>query len=175
MKHPNREQWIGFLYEDCEAAEKNELAAHLESCAECQKQIQTWRKTMSALNQYRVVAKAPSGWERPGITALRRAWLPLSAAAAMILAAGVMLGFAAQSRTDNSQTQIIAELRARVEKSEAENARTQKLLVELSQTTADNRAAVIATAQQLKSTRKDLETVAALTQHEFVRLASYTP
>jgi hypothetical protein len=187
MKHPNREQWIGFLYEDCDAAEKTDLAAHLETCAQCQSQVQAWRKTMGVLNEYRVGANAGTSlWERTGITAFKHAWLPLSAAAAMILAAGVVLGAVVQSRAGAAQTQTIVDLRARVEKSETENARTQKMLAEISQTMAENRArdqaALIATAQELKATRKDLETVAALTevglkstQSELVRLASYNP
>ena len=50
--------------------------------------------------------------------------------------------------------------------------------MELTQTIAENRAkdqaALLTTAQQVQATRKDLETVAALTQSQFVRLASYT-
>jgi anti-sigma factor ChrR (cupin superfamily) len=187
MKHPNREQWIGFLYEDCDAAEKIDLAAHLETCAECRSHLQTWRNTMGALNEYRLPAiNNISIWKRTGMTALRRAWLPLSAAAAMVLVAGVLIGSALQSRGGASQRQTIADLRARLEKSESESARTQKLLTDISQAMTENRArdqaALIAMAQQLKATRKDLETVAALTevglkstQNELVRLASYTP
>jgi hypothetical protein len=187
MKHPNREQWIGFLYEDGDAAEKAELTAHLKTCAQCQSQVQAWRQTMGILNEYRVDARGSiSLWERTGATALRRAWLPLSAAAAVVLAVGVAMGAALQSRASIAQMQTIADLRARMEKSETENARTQKMLVEFSQAMAENRArdqaAMIAMAQQLKSTRKDLETVATLTevslkstQNELVRLASYNP
>jgi hypothetical protein len=173
MKHPNREQWIAFLYEDCEPAEKSELTGHLESCAACREQLETWRATATALNEYKVV---------PASLSLRvrvRSWVPLAAGAAMFLAAGILIGAAWQSRASSGQSQLVADLRNRIEKSEAENVKTQKLLAELSQTIAANRAqdqaALLATAQQVKATRKDLETVATLTEAGLVRLASYNP
>lgn len=176
MKHPNREQLIAFLYEDCEREEKSEIAQHLDSCASCRTQLQSWRATASALNAY-TVAPSFSLWQTPGVKALRRSWLPLSAAAAVLIAAGITLGATWQSRASD-QSHVIAELRARVEKSEAENARTQKLIVDLAQTVGENRtqnqAALLAVAKEVKATRKDLETVATLTQAGLVRLAGYT-
>jgi hypothetical protein len=177
MKHPNREQWISFLYEECDAAEKTELTAHLESCAACREQLQTWRNTALALNEYTVSASASlSLRERAGVRA--RAWLPLSAAAAILLTAGIVIGNTLQTRANAANAQLVAELRGRVEKSEAENARTQRLLIQLSQTMATNRAqdqaALITVAQEAKATRRDLETVAVLTEAGMKKLASYT-
>jgi anti-sigma factor RsiW len=179
MKHPNREQLIAFLYEDCDRAEKSEIAQHLDSCAACQQQLQQWRQTASALNAYTVPPASLSLWERVGVRALRRAWLPLSAAAAIVLSAGVAIGSSLQSRANPASFQQIAELRARVEKSEAESALSKKVLGELVQSIAENRnrdqAALLTVAKQLQATRKDLETVAANTATQLVRLASYTP
>jgi hypothetical protein len=178
MKHPTREQLVAFFYEDCDRAEKSELAQHLDTCAECRAQLQTWRATASALNQYELA---------PATRRLKlRSWLPLSAAAAILLAAGAMFGASWQTRADSGQTKLIGELRNRVEKSELENIKTKKLLVDLTQSIAENRArdqaALIAVAQELQATRKDFETVTVLTaaglksaQNEIVRLASYNP
>lgn len=179
MKHPTREQLVTFFYEESTHAEKSELAQHLDSCAACRAQLQTFRATASLLNEY--TTPASSTWTK---TALRiRSWLPLSAAAALLLAAGIIVG---ATRANSAQTQLVAELRNRVEISELENAKTKKLLVELTQTIADNRAkdqaALVAVAQELQATRKDIETVAVLSeagfksaQHQFARLANYTP
>lgn len=184
MKHPTREELIAFLYEDCERAEKSEIAQHLDTCADCRCQLQTWRATATTLNKYEV---APASfWQSPGVKVLRHSWLPLSAAAAVLLAAGITLGSTWQSRANSGQTQLIAELRQRVEKSEQENAKTKKLLVDLAENISENRAkdqaALVAIAQELQSTRKDVETMAVLTeagfksaQNQLVRLANYTP
>ena len=174
MKHPNREQWIGFLYDDCEAAEKSELTSHLNSCATCRQQLDTWRQTTAALDTYKIERRAQPSWQTVP-------WLRWSAAAAVILAAGISIGGAISSRANPAQAQVISDLQARVEKSETEAARAQRLLIELSKTMAENRAedqaALIAIAQQLQATRKDVETVAALTEVSLknIRFASYSP
>ena len=174
MKHPNREQWIGFLYDDCDPTEKFELAAHLDACATCREQLNAWRRTTAALDTYKIERRAQPNWQSVP-------WLRWSAAAAALLAAGIMLGASLQSRANPAQAQVITDLQARIEKSEAENARTQRLLIEMSKTIAANRAedqaALLATAQQLQATRQDLETVAALTEVSLksIRLASYSP
>jgi anti-sigma factor ChrR (cupin superfamily) len=179
MKHPTREQLVAFLYEDCDRADKSEIAQHLDTCAECRNQIQTWRATATTLNKYEM-APAVSAWTPV------RSWLPISAAAAVFLVAGAMFGATWQTRADSGKSQLIAELRDRVEKSESENAQTKKLLADLTESIAENRAkdheAFVAVAQELQSTRKDVETMAVLTeaglkstQNQLVRLANYAP
>src|SRR5215213_10324087 len=110
MKHPNREQLVAFLYEDCERAEKSEVAQHLDTCVECREQLQTWRGAATMLNKYEVVPT----WQISGVRALRHSWLPLSAAAAVLLAVGITLGTIWQSRASSGEAQLVAELRKRV-------------------------------------------------------------
>jgi hypothetical protein len=173
MKHPNREQWIGFLYDDCEAAEKSELASHLNSCATCRQQLDTWRHTTAVLDTYKIERRAQPSWQTVP-------WLRWSTAAAILLAAGISIGAAISPRANPVEAKVISDLQARVEKSETEAARTQRLLLEFSKNMAANRAedqaALLATAQQLQATRKDLETVAALTEVSLksIRLAGYS-
>src|SRR2546430_2048753 len=163
MKHPNREQWVSFLYEECKPAEKSELTEHLKSCAACREQLETWRQTTKALNEYAVIESSTSIGRRPG---LRSAWVQWAGAAALFLAIGITLGFALQSNANPLPAQQLAELRNRIEQSEAQNAKTQKRLVDLTQSIAENRAqdqaALLAVAQEVKATRKDFETVAVL-------------
>lgn len=175
MKHPNREQWMDYLYEECNPAEKSELAAHLKSCAACRGQFDTWRSAGAALNEYAVEARPQPTWRATP-------WLRWSAAAALFIAVGIGVGSNLQSRGNSAQAQLIVDLRHRVEKSEAENARTQRLLVELSQTMAQNRAqdqaALVEVAREVAATRKDVETVAIMTEAGLkgaVRLAGYNP
>ncbi len=184
MNHPSREQLVAFLYEDCDRAEKSDTAQHLDTCAECRTQLQTWRATATTLNKYEVVPTTHPLWS--GVRALRRSLLPLSAAAAVLLIGGITLGTTWQSRANSGQTQLIAELRQRVEKSESANAKTQKLLADLTESIAENRAkdqaALITVAQEVQATRKDVETMAVLTeagfksaQNQLVRLESSQP
>jgi hypothetical protein len=174
MNHPKREEWVEFLYEEIAPAEKARLEQHLESCPACREQLQTWRGTMSALDAYEVAAPARPLWRRSGLR-----W---AAAAAAMLAIGIGLGSALQAR--GSSAASVAELRARVEKAEAENAKTKQLLVDLAQTMnrgrARDEAALLAMAREVELTRKDLETVAVRTElglksteSQLVRLASY--
>jgi hypothetical protein len=171
MNHPNREEWISFLYEEADSAEKSRLNEHLQECAPCQQQIAQWRGTMGALDQWKLTAPAARTRHVP--------WVRWAAAAAVLLAAGISIG-ASVVRTDASA------LRKDVE--------TQRALIDqLSRTIAENRVrdqeAVVATLRELESRRtadlqslrSDLETVAALTedslrraQNQLVRLASYT-
>ena len=171
MKHPNREQWISFLYEECDPAEQTQLATHLKVCPTCREQVETWRNTTAALNTYKIERHAQPNWQTVP-------WLRWSAAAAALLAVGIGIGATLQARA-NSNGAVVAELRNRIEQSEAEHAETKKFLVELTQTIAENRAkdqaALLATAQQLQATRKDLETVALTAESQLVRLASYNP
>jgi hypothetical protein len=171
MKHPNREQWISFLYEECDPAEQTELAAHLQTCAGCRDQVKTWRSTTAALDTYKIERRAQPNWQTVP-------WLRWSAAAAALLAIGISIGATLQAR-ENPNAALIAELRGRIEKSEAEQAQTKRFLVELTETIAENRAkdqaALLATAQQVQATRKDLETVALTAESQLVRLASYNP
>ena len=171
MKHPNREQWISFLYEECDPAEQTELATHLKVCPTCREQVDTWRNTTAALDTYRIERHAQPNWQTVP-------WLRWSAAAAALLAVGISIGTTLQARGNPNQA-LITELRNRVEQSEAQHAETKKFLVELTQTIAENRAkdqaALLATAEQLQATRKDLETVALTAESQLVRLASYNP
>jgi anti-sigma factor RsiW len=171
MKHPNREQWISFLYKECDPAEQTELATHLKVCPTCREQVDTWGNTTAALDTYKIERRAQPNWQTVP-------WLRWSAAAAALLAIGIGIGATVQARA-NPNDALVAELRNRVEKSEAAQAETKKFLVELTQTIAENRAkdqaALLATAEQLQATRQDLETVALTAQSQLVRLASYNP
>jgi hypothetical protein len=171
MNHPNREEWMGFLYEEVDSAEKTRLTAHLRECAPCQQQLARWRETMGVLDRWnlRAPARIPLGQQ----------WLRWAAAAAVLLAAGVTIG-SAVAKSDT------ASLR--------KDLQSQRVLIDqLSRTIAENRTrdqqAFVATLRELEirrtaelaTLRGDLETVAALTQdsldraqNQLVRLASYT-
>lgn len=86
MKHPDTQEWMGWLYGEAAPAAKLDLEAHLAVCPECRERVERWRSTMGHLD----AAAAPR------LEAVRRPrfglWLKGAAAAAVLLIAGVFAG-----------------------------------------------------------------------------------
>ena len=113
MKHPASEQWMTLLYGEAAADEKRALSNHLNECAECRAQVAKWSGTMKSLNDWRV----PVAGKRSVPMPVR--W---SAAAALFMALGIVLGRFAFSTDDaqlraamqNQVQQQVAAMRAEV-------------------------------------------------------------
>ena len=88
MNHPNDEQWMSYLYDELNSADRAGLKAHLQTCAECKTRISEWQATKSRLSAWQVTAR-PSP-RPPAIFALPL--LKWSAAAAIFLFAGIAVG-----------------------------------------------------------------------------------
>jgi|GEM_PF-702120 len=94
---------MGFLYEEVGTGDQLRMAAHLQSCPTCQRQVAAWRGSMAGLSQWKIAE--PTRWRA------RQPWLAWAAAAAVFLAAGITIG--ATSRTSPD----LATLRAALEPS----------------------------------------------------------
>jgi anti-sigma factor RsiW len=175
MNHPTHEELITFLYGEVSTDQKIALQSHLKACGSCRQQMAEWKETGCTLNEWHRVSVGAHG-RAPFVTALKYA-----AAAALVLGLGFLGGrfstaqdlrtLHAQMRelADQSKTQAKAEaaeqLRAFAEKIEARVKTTQ-----------------IQTAADYTSLRKELETVAVLTQaslqqaqQQIVQLAGNSP
>jgi predicted dinucleotide-binding enzyme len=86
MNHPNREDWMGFLYEEVGNEEQLRLSAHLQECPSCQRQVAAWRGTMAGLSQWQLNSPPAARRLAP------RSWLSWAAAAAVFLVAGITIG-----------------------------------------------------------------------------------
>lgn len=167
MNHPTHEEWMAFLYEDLEPADKSRLAAHLQSCDACRGQIQTWRATKRSLDAWQLPATRPT-------PARFARW---AAAAAVLLVAGGTIGATLRPAPD------LAAFQERLDHFAAEN---RALVAQLTNVIAENRLqdreSLVVTLRELEtrrlaemqSLRRDLETVAAQTENQFVRLAGYS-
>jgi len=86
MKHPTRETWMTYLYgEEGSQTEQQALQKHLAECAECRAQMSSWKSVQQQLD----------AWSLPPrrvLPAPVRSWVPLAAAAVVLLAAGLALG-----------------------------------------------------------------------------------
>src|SRR2546426_2545225 len=86
--HPTSEEWISFLYREDVPAEHERLAGHLQQCEACRRQVDSWRQSMLALDDWRVPAAPRRTW----LASPRVPWAAAAAAAVVLLAAGALLG-----------------------------------------------------------------------------------
>lgn len=82
--HPSSEEWMSFLYGESAPDRHAELHAHLQQCAVCRAQVNTWRGSMSALDAWKEVQPARRVVARPAIR-----W---AAAAIVVLGIGFGVG-----------------------------------------------------------------------------------
>jgi hypothetical protein len=169
MNHPQREEWMSYIYREVSRTEKKRLAAHLAVCGECQAQVGRWEATMGALDHSKDLAKP-----------LRvRALSPLlkwGMAAVLTLVIGFGAGRLVSRVTDTRalraslkaeiRAELLAELKQQQERElAAYKTSAEEKLVEdnklilgaLGKLDADRQA-------DYTSLRKELETVAVLTQ-----------
>lgn len=99
MNHPTREQWMDYVYGECEPGEQARFAEHLDGCSECRRAVASWRGVLGELDAYQVTEPAR-----------RRAWMPRlarwAAAAAVVIAIGYGLGRASAPDADALRAQI---------------------------------------------------------------------
>lgn len=85
MKHPNRDEWVPYVFGEARPDEARRLRAHLESCAECAAEVTAWRRSLQTLDK----------WELPEPARSRAVLTPVfrwALAAAIMLAAGIAIG-----------------------------------------------------------------------------------
>ena len=80
MKHPNREEWVPYLFGEADPETKKQLAEHLHGCPRCAEELDGWRRSLHRLDAWAV--------PRPK----RRALPVLSPALNLAAAAVVVLG-----------------------------------------------------------------------------------
>ena len=84
-----RERLIGYVYDECDAGERQTIDTHLTQCADCRDEIQALRRVRADLLAWNVPG-APDVW-RPFAPEAPRAWWSQVPAWAMASAAGLML------------------------------------------------------------------------------------
>src|SRR5215470_3993807 len=85
MKHPEREEWVPFIFGEADAGRKRQLESHLDDCAECRDEIQSWQRSLGRLDS----------WKLPPVAKRRTNLVPLvkwAAAAAVVLCVGIAIG-----------------------------------------------------------------------------------
>ena len=86
MKHPEREEWIPYLFGEADPQTKTHLAAHLNACPGCAEELAAWRRSLCRLDAW----KTPQS-SRRSLSAFHPT-LNLAAAAVLVLGLGLGLG-----------------------------------------------------------------------------------
>lgn len=87
VKHPDREQWMAYLYGELARTPRSELQDHLSACPECRASVGDWRKAMQGLGAWKLDGEAKG--LRP---VLRSPPLKWAIAAVAVLGLGVGIG-----------------------------------------------------------------------------------
>ena len=105
MKHPNKEEWVPYVFGEARADEAKRLRAHLEGCAECAAEVTAWRRSLKTLDK----------WELPDPVRSRAVVAPVfrwAMAAAIMLAAGIAIGRVTAPDSKKMQEQVAASVKA---------------------------------------------------------------
>jgi hypothetical protein len=177
MTHPTHEELAEFLYDEGEdgamsAARREEIAHHVEACGECRAVVASWRDVRTKMGTWQLpAARVVATPSRSSVTGTGLRW---AVAAAVLLGGGFALARMTEKPVDLAalRTDLAQELRKEVR---------QELVAELGNYSAKQAAwqeefqgEVISVVRQQAvnhaSLRKDLETMAVLTQEEIGRL-----
>src|SRR6266481_3297663 len=189
MKHPEREEWVPFIFGEIDAGQRRQLESHLEDCGECRDEIQSWQRSLGRLDS----------WKLPPITKRRANFVPLvkwAAAAAVVLCVGFAIGRdTAHADAEKIRAKVEHDLRgemAQIARDEA--AKTASLAITaFSQKTETRRAAdnrvIFAVLERLETQqatdcltlKKELDTLAInadaglrKAEEQFVQFADYS-
>jgi len=189
VSHPAQEEWMAWLYGELSRGNQAKLTAHLKQCPECEARVGRWREAMGLLDEWEI---APHSLRRVASPPI----LKWAAAAAVILALGVGFGTGRlfstgprnsaalrkeiqrevsvefKARWEDQRKQLVVEVTRAIEEKRAEDGKL--ILAALRQIDAAHRA-------DYNSLRKELETVAVLTQNslqqaqqQIINLASFS-
>lgn len=159
MNHPAKEDLVSLLYGELPPAKRDELNAHLQSCAECRTQFTAWQSTKRSLQSWQMPRAAGSTLHFARV-------MPWAAAALFMLCIGFGLGRFASPKVDVEQlrTSITSEMQT-------------KFSQELQTARETDRKQVIVMLKDIEQQRladyvqlrKDLETVAVVADEKLTK------
>jgi hypothetical protein len=106
MKHPNRDEWVPYIFGEARGNDVKRLNSHLDECPECAAEVAAWRRSLKTLDRWELDAPVRS---RTTIIAPVFRW---AVAAAIVLAAGVALGRMTAPDTKAMRAEVEASVKA---------------------------------------------------------------
>ncbi len=198
MNHPNREEWVPYLFGEAKANARRTLDEHLRECPACRTEIDAWQRSLGRL----------AAWKLPKVHRQPEIWQPVlkwAVAASIVLGIGFGLGRLSsptpalgddwRSQVEASvKAALVTDLQNALERAQGQTedalARLEDRLANTAQVEAEemariltdvlnraheeDRRAMLALYRDLEkqnaatyvALRKDLETVASLTDEE---------
>ena len=175
LTHPEREEWMAYLYGEIPGEDRVKLKSHLGGCAVCQTEVAVWQGAMNALGAWKI---APPR----GKSAISRAALRWGIAAALMLGMGFGLGRLVSSGSAEGgawraavKSEIRAELTA--EFKQAQERRLAEIKQAAEEARAEDNRLLLTAINKVDANRQadfafmrsELETVALLTQDSLQR------
>ena len=151
MNHPEREVLVQYLYGEIKPDLRRRLEGHLQGCADCRGELQTWQRSLRRLD----------AWKLPRTTPALEVFAPfLKWAAAALLVLGLGFGFGRLTARQADLEQVRARLEPEIRREFAEMLRQ-----EIAKSSATTLAQAQRQAEQVGAAyyallKKDLDTVA---------------
>ena len=109
MNHPKGEEWVQYVYDEIKPDLRRQLEAHLQGCADCRDELQSWKRSLRRLD----------AWQLPRVNPPIELFTPLLKwAAAAMLVLGLGFGFgrltARPVDLEKVRAQVMPEIRREV-------------------------------------------------------------
>jgi len=169
MNHPTNEQWMSLLYGEAAADERAALEGHLAECSQCQSAYAAWKETRHDLDT----------WQLPALKKHRASPSIAWAAAAALVACAVFGGarvWTLEKEVGRLRADLQQQTTPQIVQSEVRRLIGTMTADSQENQTADRQAFIAALdkiqaadAERYALLRKELETVAILTEASFQR------
>lgn len=185
MNHPDREQWVPFLYGELKSDARRQLKAHLHECDECRTQLESWQHSLQRLDAWKLPRAKQKTAEVLGF------FFRWAAAAALVLGLGFGIGYftATGSKVGKLRAQLEPQIRESLRQEihqmvQEESKRSalatlvaaedhaEKLLAAYNAVQENRRAADL--ENLYVAIKKQLDTVAINTEKGLLQFAGYT-
>ena len=168
MKHPTREEWMSYLYDELPPATQTDLRKHLEGCAECRTQMNVWQSATRQMTDFKLPSKRRSA---AAPTLLR--W-----AIAAAIVGLVVVGGARVAALNNDVKQLRAEMRQQLMEElrrDIDSALAQATEQAMKSASTEAQALIAAVVQKWEEKRltDQQATLTALQQLNAQRMADY--
>jgi hypothetical protein len=109
MNHPERDEWIPFLFGEAPTETKKRLRQHLDACPSCTREVEAWRRSLHRLDHWRLPKP-----QRPPVVFMQPT-LKWAMAAVLVLGLGFLGGRLNSSGAADLRAQIEASVRSSVQ------------------------------------------------------------
>ncbi len=105
MNHPKHEEWVPYLFGEAAPDARRQLKQHLQTCAACREELESWQRSLGRLDAWRLPRVAgPGETFQPFLR-----WVAAAAAVVVVLPLAFGLGRLTSARADLAQVRAAIE------------------------------------------------------------------